>query len=85
MSRAESSLRPNAVNYNTDGSVDYGCFQINSVHRARVGGNLSALFNAETDTQVAVAICQRAELVPVGGRSEARILQLNRNPLHGSA
>jgi hypothetical protein len=36
--------------------VDYGCFQINSIHRKRVAGNLNALYDAQTNVQIAGAI-----------------------------
>jgi hypothetical protein len=53
---AESGLRAGATNYNTDGSTDYGCYQVNSIHRNRVAGNLNALYDAQTNVQVAYAI-----------------------------
>ena len=64
VARAESGLRPGAVNYNTDGSVDHGCFQINSVHRARVNGNLTALYNPETNVRVAYSIYSEQSWCP---------------------
>lgn len=53
---AESGLRAGATNHNTDGSTDYGCYQVNSIHRNRVAGNLNALYDAQTNVQVAYAI-----------------------------
>ena len=52
--RAENGLEsPKAINYNTDGSVDKGCFQVNSVHRFT--GNL---FEPEYNAQMAYKIYQ---------------------------
>lgn len=56
MFTAESGLRANAVNYNVDGSRDTGCAQLNSIHRARVGGNIDAFYDAKTNVTVAYAI-----------------------------
>lgn len=41
---------------NSDGSVDYGLFQVNSVHAAEVGGNLAALYDPATNIRVAYTI-----------------------------
>jgi len=47
----ESSGDPNAYN-----AGNYGLMQINQVHAARVGGNLEALYDPETNLAVAYAI-----------------------------
>lgn len=52
---AESGCRKDAINVNTNGSVDHGAFQINSVHKGKVG-NLSKLFDLETNVRVAAQI-----------------------------
>jgi hypothetical protein len=52
----ESGIRNEAEGHNTDGSTDYGVFQINSVHRAKVGGDLSKLHNVDINIQVAYQI-----------------------------
>lgn len=49
----ESGGRPNATHLNNDGSMDYGLMQINSIHRKRVGGDLNALLDPETNVRVA--------------------------------
>ena len=36
IARCESSLKEDAVNHNTNGSVDRGIFQINSVHNNKL-------------------------------------------------
>jgi len=38
---------------NTDGSVDYGLMQINSIHADMVGGNLEALRDPQTNIKIA--------------------------------
>ncbi|MGB9755889.1 MAG: lytic transglycosylase domain-containing protein [Desulfurella sp.] len=52
----ESSLNPNAVNYNnTNGSIDYGLMQINSCHLPtleRYGITKNDLFNPKTNVSV---------------------------------
>jgi hypothetical protein len=39
---AESGLRGGATNHNMDGSTDYGCYQVDAIHRNRVAGTLNA-------------------------------------------
>lgn len=41
---------------NTDGSYDWGIFQVNDIHRAKVNGNLQALLDPETNIRVAAQI-----------------------------
>lgn len=52
---AESGCRSDAIGYNSDGSVDRGVFQINSVHYKRVN-SLDQLLDAETNIKVAAQI-----------------------------
>jgi soluble lytic murein transglycosylase-like protein len=54
--RCESGGNTYATGYNSDGSVDRGVFQVNSVHSAAVGGNLSALYDPATNVRVAKQI-----------------------------
>lgn len=51
VARCESALDPNAYN-----AGNYGVFQINSVHAAKVGGNLQALFDPVVNVDVAYRI-----------------------------
>ena len=53
---AESGGRAGAVGYNTNGTTDTGCFQINSIHIKRVSGNLNLLNNPEINVGVAAQI-----------------------------
>jgi membrane-bound lytic murein transglycosylase MltF len=48
----ESGGNPNALSH----TQDRGLFQINQCHRAKVGGNLNALFDPETNVRVAYQI-----------------------------
>lgn len=50
--RAESGLRKDAKSPTSD----YGLCQINQVHRKRVGGDLTKLFDPATNIRVAAAI-----------------------------
>src|SRR5690606_2014218 len=52
---AESGCRPNASNANTNGSVDYGLFQINTVH----GWPTSCLFDPTCNAQKAFELYKR--------------------------
>jgi hypothetical protein len=49
---------PGRTHRNRNGTVDYGLFQINSVHAAKVGGNLEKLKDPETNVKVAFQIWQ---------------------------
>ncbi len=46
----------NNAGLNTDGSVDYGLFQVNSIHADLVGGNLNALYDPVTNIRAAYQI-----------------------------
>lgn len=52
---AESGGRPLAKNINSNATTDYGLFQINSVHIARVG-DINKLLDPETNVRVAAQI-----------------------------
>lgn len=56
IAQCESGLRANAVGYNTNGTRDSGLMQINSVHKAKVNGNIDALLDPETNLRVAATI-----------------------------
>jgi hypothetical protein len=58
MQAENNSCNPgkNNAGLNSDGSVDYGLFQVNSVHSDLVSGNLSALYDPATNVKVAYAI-----------------------------
>lgn len=53
---AESGGRSDATGHNTNGSVDRGCFQINSVHLWRVNNDIQALYKPKTNTIIALQI-----------------------------
>jgi hypothetical protein len=53
VAQCESSLNPSAIS--PDGA-NFGLMQVNAVHRARVGGDLSRLLDAATNVAVAYAI-----------------------------
>jgi soluble lytic murein transglycosylase-like protein len=57
VARCESGLRAGAVS--PDGA-NYGLFQVNRVHAYRVGGNVYALLDAETNVATAFAIYRDA-------------------------
>ena len=54
--KAESGCNPSALSP----TADRGLMQINQVHRAKVGGDLSALFNPTTNIRVAYQVYQGA-------------------------
>lgn len=55
---AESGGNPTKDNagLNTDGSVDYGLMQINSIHADMVGGDLESLRNPQVNIKIAYAL-----------------------------
>lgn len=54
--RAESGCNPTATNKaNRNGSVDRGLFQVNSVHKAKVG-NLDDLYDPATNIRIAYRV-----------------------------
>ncbi len=54
IAKAESRLNPQAIGYNTNGSIDRGLFQINSIH-----GLGEELYNYRTNIQVARKIYEK--------------------------
>jgi cell wall-associated NlpC family hydrolase len=57
----ESGLRPTVTHLNSNGSTDYGIFQLNSIHRDLWGaGNVSQLFDPQTNVNFAFKIFQQA-------------------------
>ena len=54
---AESSCRPDATNFNTNGSTDRGLFQINSVHLSKVASP-GLLFDPAINIRVAYSVYQ---------------------------
>jgi hypothetical protein len=54
----ESNFYERASNRNRNGSVDYGLFQVNSIHFGRAGcpSSAAALYNAATNTKCALSI-----------------------------
>ncbi len=58
----ESSLNPNAINYNTNGSIDYGLMQINSCHLptlSKFGIDKNSLFQPQTNITVGAWILSK--------------------------
>lgn len=54
--RAESSMNKKAINVNTDGTVDFGCMQINSIHLKKIDTDKINLFNCRDNIDVAYTI-----------------------------
>ena len=55
--KAESGLRAGAINYNRNGSIDRGIFQVNSIHCGKIDGNCAdALFDVEKNIEMAKSI-----------------------------
>ncbi len=60
----ESRFFERAEGHNTDGTTDYGLFQINGIHVGEMAGcpargKATALFDAETNTRCALAVFRR--------------------------
>jgi soluble lytic murein transglycosylase-like protein len=58
----ESSLNPDAINYNTNGSIDYGLMQINSCHSLKLkkyGITRNDLFNPKINISVDTWILEK--------------------------
>ena len=58
---AESRGNPNANNAgtNSDGSVDRGLMQVNSIHADMVGGDLDKLYDPKTNLDVAYSLSKQ--------------------------
>ena len=54
IAQCESKWNPKAYNFNTNGSSDYGLFQINSVHEKRYGQGFMYSWKANVDTAFAL-------------------------------
>ena len=63
VARCESTLNPRAYSRG-----NYGLMQINAVHSRRVGGNLEALYDPETNLRVAFQIWSEQGWSPWGCR-----------------
>lgn len=53
---AESSGNPNATGYNTNGTIDRGLMQVNSIHADLVAGNLAALYTPAVNIKIAYSL-----------------------------
>lgn len=54
--RAESHYRHDAININKNGTADFGCFQLNSVHLAQIDTSNLNLLNCQDNTKAAYEI-----------------------------
>lgn len=54
--QGESGGNPNAEGHNRNGSFDRGLMQVNSIHSAKVDGDLDSLFDPETNIRIASQI-----------------------------
>lgn len=73
--KAESGLRCNAINRaNSNGSVDYGVAQINSIHMKK-GYTEANLLDCETNLRVALAIFNRQGFEPWAAYSSGKFKQ----------
>lgn len=61
---AESGLRENAYNVNSDGSIDSGIFQVNSVHWDKPGCSPKELFDAKGNVDCAYTIWEASGWSP---------------------
>jgi soluble lytic murein transglycosylase-like protein len=53
---AESTGNPEATGYNTNGTVDRGLMQVNSIHADLVGGDLARLYDPATNIKIAYSL-----------------------------
>jgi len=58
----ESGLNPSAINYNKNGTVDTGLFQINSVWYKRCGVNSTDLYDVQTNIKCALFVLRNQGL-----------------------
>lgn len=61
---AESHGNHNAYHINTDGSVDFGCMEVDSVHLAQIDTTNLNLFNCQDNIRAAYAIFQKQGWTP---------------------
>ncbi len=57
--RAESNYRHDAININSNNTVDFGCMQINSVHLKAIDTSKVNLLNCQQNIDVAFSIYQQ--------------------------
>jgi hypothetical protein len=62
VAKAESGLRCHATNKNTNGTIDSGLFQINSIHKAKYAGR--NIFDCQTNIEVAYQIYKASNWNP---------------------
>ena len=56
IAHCESGEREDAIGHNRNGTIDSGYFQINSIHKARVDGDINKLLDGEINVRVASEI-----------------------------
>jgi len=56
--QAESNYKANAQHYNSNGSIDQGLFQINSIHKARYAGQ--DIYDPQTNVNIAYQVWKDA-------------------------
>jgi len=54
--RAESGFKHDAININSNGTVDFGCFQINSIHLKNIDTTNINLLNCKDNIDIAYKI-----------------------------
>ena len=64
VAKAESGLREEAINTNTNGSIDSGIFQINSVHWGKEGCSLKELLEWKKNVDCAYQIFEASGFTP---------------------
>lgn len=61
VAQCESTMNPSAY-----AAGNYGLFQVNGIHSALVGGDLSALYDPETNVRVAYSLYESRGWQPWG-------------------
>jgi len=64
ISSCESSGNEKVIGHNRNGTTDSGYFQINSIHKGRVDGDVSKLLDGETNVRVASEIYKEQSWTP---------------------
>lgn len=64
VARAESGLREDAYNYNTNGTLDIGIFQVNEVHWDKEGCSPAELFDAKKNVDCSYKIWEAQGWTP---------------------